>query len=237
MSREQVAGPEVAPTFVAARGLLDGLGPPVLPAGVVLGADSEGEPVSVALVRPTPTRVVVLGGLSLALQVTLRAVAVGARVVVASGRPSAWEPVRHAAGRPDDPDADPVVVVRQDPPGASDQGSSDAPLLVVHDRGATARAPAVARGPWQSTLVVLPSLVPAVADLADDADLVLLTRMPPHEAELAARLWRLSASMTEELRTLPDEGVVVLGRNLWRRIDLVTTPREAAILGRRAAAG
>jgi hypothetical protein len=79
--------------------------------------------------------------------------------------------------------------------------------------------------------VVLPSLVPAVSDLADDADLVLLQRLPPHEAELAARLWRLTPAMTEVLRTLPDRGVVLLGRNLWRRVDLVTGPRETAILG------
>lgn len=227
MIRRPDTGPEVVPTFVAAPAMLDALGPPVRPAGVVLGADPYGEPVSVALLRPTPTRVVVLGGVGLALQVTLRAVATGARVVVVTGRPSAWEPVLGAVGA-GDPD-DPVVVIRQDPE-TSAHGRSDAPLLVVHDRGATARAP-VARGPWQTTLVVLPSLVPAVADLADDADLVLLARMPPHEAELAGRLWRLPASMSEQLRTLSDRSIVVLGRNLWRRVDLVTTPREAAILG------
>ena len=92
-------------------------------------------------------------------------------------------------------------------------------------------SPDASRVPWRTSVVVLPSLVPAVADLADDADLVLLQRMPPHEAELASRLWRLSPSMTESLRTLPDHGVVVLGRNLWRRVDLVTAPRETAILG------
>ena len=37
--------------------------------------------------------------------------------------------------------------------------------------------------------------------------------------------------MAETLRTLPDHGVVALGRNVWRRLDLVTAPRETAILG------
>lgn len=244
MSRRdgRVVGPELAPTFSVPPVLLDALGPPVRPTGVVLGADADGEPVSIALLRPTPTRVVLLGGLYLALQITLRAVAVGARVVVVSGRPPAWEPLRRATGRseshPESPDT--VVLVRQDPPfsapagsadDASGPGSPDAPLLVVHDRGATARGPGMARGPWQTTLVVLPTLVPAVADLADDADLVVLARMPPHEAELAGRLWHLDPTMIEELRTLPDQGVVVLGRNLWRRVDLVTAARETAILG------
>lgn len=216
------ADPELAPTFSVSPALLDALGPPVRPAGVVLGADPDGEPVAVSLVRPAPTRVVLLGGLYLARQVTLRAVGAGARAVVVTGRPPAWEAVQDAADTR-------VRVVGDLPP---DLAVPDAdPLLLVHDRGATARGPAPARRPRQTTLVVLPSLVPAVSDLADDADLVLIQRLPPHEAELAGRLWRLSPAMTETLRTLPDRGVVLLGRNLWRRVDLVTGPRETAILG------
>jgi hypothetical protein len=223
--------PELAPTFSVPPLLLDALGPPVRPAGVVLGADPDGAPVSVALIRPVPTRVVVLGGLYLARQVTLCTVGAGARALVVTGRPPAWESVRRAAGDAEDTDdADAVVRVQQDAP-ADLAGAGDAPLLVVQDRGATTRGPTPARRPRQTTMVVLPSLVPAVADLADDADLVLLQRLPPHEAELAGRLWRLTASMTETLRTLPDRGVAVLGRNLWRRMDLVTGPRETAILG------
>ena len=103
--------------------------------------------------------------------------------------------------------------------------------LVVHDHGLSPRGPDTPPAPRRTTLVVLPSLTPAVTDLADDADLVLLTRMPPHEAELAGRLWRLDAGMVEELRTLPDHGLVALGPQLWRRVDRVSVPREAVILG------
>jgi hypothetical protein len=228
------ADPELAPTFAVPPAVLEGLGPPVRPAGVVLGADPDGEPVTVTLVRPVPTRIVVLGGLYLARQVVLRAVGTGTRAVVVTGRPPAWEAVRRATapevGEPsaEHPDT-PVRVVAEPPADLAVPGGS--PLLVVHDRGATTRGAGPARRPRQTTLVVLPSLVPAVSDLADDADLVLLQRLPPHEAELAGRLWRLTPAMTETLRTLPDRGVVVLGRNLWRRVDLVTGPRETAILG------
>ena len=235
------AEPELAPTFAVPPAVLDALGPPVRPAGVVLGADPDGEPVAVTLVRSAPTRVVLLGGLYLARQLVLRAVGTGTRAVVVTGRPPAWEPVRRAAERaegdrpgpagPAAPGApDSLVRVVAEPP--SDLAvPGGAPLLVVHDRGVTTRGAGPPRRPRQTTLVVLPTLVPAVSDLADDADLVLLQRMPPHEAELAARLWRLTPAMTETLRTLPDRGVVVLGRNLWRRVDLVTGPRETAILG------
>jgi hypothetical protein len=231
------ADPELAPTFSVPPEMLDALGPPVRPAGVVLGADTDGEPVAVTLVRPAPTRVVLLGGLYLARQVTLRAVGTGTRAVVVTGRPPVWDAVRRAGEVPgaeaaetadaDDPAA-PVRVVREPP---ADLAAGGEPLRVVYDRGATARGPAPVRRPRQTTLVVLPSLVPAVSDLADDADLVLIQRLPPHEAELAGRLWRLTPAMTETLRTLPDRGIVVLGRNLWRRVDLVTGPRETAILG------
>lgn len=227
MSRRAVRDPdELAPVFAVGPAMLDAVGPPVHPAGVVLGADPDGRPVSVTLARAAPTRVVLLGGLYLARQITLRAVATGSRAVIHTGRPSSWDPVRRAAGRGTAADA--RVVVAPEPPADL---PSDTPLLMVHDRGATTRGPDPAQVPWRTTLVVLPSLVPAVADLADDADLVLLQRMPPHEAELAGRLWRLTPSMTETLRTLPDHGVAVLGRNLWRRVDLVTAPRETAILG------
>lgn len=221
--------PEAAPTFSVPPRLLDALAPPVRPAGVVLGADPDGAPVSLAVIRPVPTRVVVLGGLYLARQVTLRVVGAGARGLVVTGRPPAWESVRQACATGENAEDAPVRV-QQDAP-ADLAGAGDGPLIVVHDRGATTRGPAPAGRPRQTTMVVLPSLVPAVSDLADDADLVLLQRLPPHEAELAGRLWRLTAAMTETLRTLPDRGVVVLGRNLWRRMDLVTGPRETAILG------
>lgn len=229
MSRRDAGGrggPELAPVFTLPPNRLDAVAPPVHPAGVVLGADRSGGPVTVTLSRAAPTRLVLLGGLYLARQVVLRAVAAGTRALVCTGRPSSWEPVRRAAGGTDD--GGPPVVVRQDLPRDVPR---DAPLLVVHDRGATTRGPDAARVPWRTTMVVLPTLVPAVADLADDADLVLLQRMPPHEAELAGRLWRLSPTMTETLRTLPDHAVVLLGRNLWCRVDLVTGPRETAILG------
>jgi hypothetical protein len=229
VSRRAVRDPdELAPVFAVGPTVLDAVGPPVHPAGVVLGADPDGRPVSLTLSRAAPTRVVLIGGLYLARQITLRALATGSRAVVHTGRPSSWEPIRRAGGRDASGDRDDPVVVTPEAPADL---PSDTPLLMVHDRGATIRGPDPAQVPWRTTLVVLPTLVPAVADLADDADLVLLQRMPPHEAELAGRLWRLAPSMTETLRTLPDHGVAVLGRNLWRRVDLVTAPRETAILG------
>ncbi len=219
-------GPAAAVGIPAAA--LDALVAPVAPAGIVLGADPQGAPVTLALLRPVPTRVVVLGALHLARQIALRAAGQGSHLTITTGRRAAWEPVARAAADPDR--------VRIGPEEFPDDGDPPVPgdtdaLLAVHDRGATAAGPPPPTGAWRSTLLVLPALSPAVADAADDADVVLLGRMPPGEADLATRLWRLTEPMAETLRTLPDPGVVVLGRNLWRRLDLVTGERETALLG------
>jgi hypothetical protein len=186
--------------------------------------------VALALLRPIPTRVVVLGALHLARQVALRTVGQGARLTVVTGRRSVWEPVARAAADPDRVRIGADEPAEQHPADPPAPGDTDA-LLTVHDRGATATGPSPPTGPRRTTLLVLPALSPGVADAADDADVVLLGRMPPQEADLAARLWRLTEPMAETLRTLPDQGVVVLGRNLWRRLDLVTAERETALLG------
>ncbi len=225
------AAPGRTAAVVVPASALDALVAPVSPAGIVLGADPEGAPVTLALLRPVPTRVVVLGALHLARQIALRAVGRGARLTVVTGRRGAWEAVARAAADPEQ------VRIGADEPSLAEH-DEDAPRpgdttarLAVHDRGATATGPSAPAGPWRTTMLVLPALSPAVADAADDADVVLLGRMPPQEADLAVRLWRLTEPMAETLRTLPDHGVVVLGRNLWRRLDLVTAERETALLG------
>jgi hypothetical protein len=219
--------PAPAGTVRLRAGALDALTAPVATAGIVLGADADGAPVALALLRPVPTRVVVLGALHLARQIALRAAGQGARLTVVTGRRAAWEPVARAAADPD------RVRIGPDQPDDPDTGGpgDTAGRLAIHDRGATAAGPPPATGPWRATMLVLPALSPAVADAADDADVVLLGRMPPQEADLARRLWRLTEPMAETLRTLPDHGVVVLGHNLWRRLDLVTAERETALLG------
>ncbi|MGH3481176.1 MAG: hypothetical protein ACRDQD_30685, partial [Nocardioidaceae bacterium] len=211
--------------------MLDALSPSGDRGGMVLGSSPKDEPLSVSVLRAEPTRLVLVGGLYLARQVALRAMATGAWVVVGTGRPAAWQLLTRAAGESPDGRPAPLVQVRRLAPVELPRATEDAPLLVVHDGGAVPQELFPPRSPWQTTMYVLPYLHPQAESTANNANLVLLQRLPVDQAQLAAQMWRLSAPMTNQLATLPDDGVVALGPNLWLPLRLVTTPAEREILG------
>lgn len=202
--------------------------------GVVLGSDQNGGAVQLNLLRSTPTRVVLLGGLYLARQVVLRAAATGAAVVIATGRPAAWAPVLRATGIAPGgwggPSTGPVSL-RGLAPETLPRPSEDHPLLVVHDGSAVPRELYPPRSGWQTTAYVLPYLHPQVGGTASSADLALVQRLPVGQAQLAGRVWRLRPSAVQSLSTLTDDGVAAIGTNLWLPLRLVTTPLESALLG------
>ncbi|MGB9281215.1 MAG: hypothetical protein WCB57_14190 [Pseudonocardiaceae bacterium] len=230
MGRPATAGAG-APEFLVSPGLLDAVSPSGYRGGMVLGCGPHDEPLSVSVLRPQPTRLVVVGGLYLARQVALRAMATGAWVVVATGRPDAWQQLVQAAGEGPDGRPAPLVQVRRLAPVELPRASEDAPLLVVHDGGAVPQELFPPRTSWQTTLYVLPYLHPQAESTASNADLVLLQRLPAAQAELAAAMWRLPPPMVNQLATLTDDGVVALGPDLWLSLRLVTTPAEREILG------
>jgi hypothetical protein len=185
----------------------------------------------VSVLRPQPTRLVVVGGLYLARQVALRAMATGAWVIIVTGRPDAWQLIAQAAGTGPDGRPAPLVQIRQLAPLELPRASEDAPLLVVHDGGAVPQELFPPRSPWHTTLYVLPYLHPQAEGTAVNADLVLLQQLPAAQAQLAARIWQLPAAMAAQLSALTDDGVAALGPDLWLPLRLVTTPAEREILG------
>ncbi|MGH3872232.1 MAG: hypothetical protein ACRDSR_12100 [Pseudonocardiaceae bacterium] len=221
----------VAPEFLVTSDLLDAISPSAERGGMVLGSGPHDEPLSVSALRPEPTRLVVVGGLYLARQVVLRTMATGAWVVIATDRPAAWQLLIRAAGEGPDGCPAPLVQVCRLVPLELPRASEDAPLLVVHDGGAVPQELFAPRAPWQTTLYVLPYLHPQVQDTANNANLILLQRLPADQAQLAAQMWRLPAGMMHQLAALPDDGVVALGPDLWLPLRLVTTPAEREILG------
>jgi hypothetical protein len=222
----------VAPEFTVDPNLLDAISPSGDRGGIVLGQDANGTPLSIAALRSEPTRIVLVGGLYLARQVTLRAMAVGAWIVIATGREQAWYPIQQAAGTQPDGRPLPHVQIRRLSPVELPRASENAPLLVVHDGGPTPQDLFPPRAPWHTTIYVLPYLHPQATSLANSADLVLMQRLPVGQAELAARIWNLPPQMSSQLTGLQDDQVIALGRNLWRPFRLVTnSAREQQLLG------
>jgi hypothetical protein len=221
----------VAPEFLVTPGLLDVVSPSGDRGGMVLGSGPNNEPLSVSVLRAQPSRLVLVGGLYLARQVALRAMATGAWVVVATGRPAAWQSLTRAAGEGLDGRPAPLMQICGLAPVELPRASEDAPLLVVHDGGAVPQELFPPRSTWQTTLYVLPYLHPQAEGTANNADLVLLQRLPAGQAQLAAEMWRLPAPMANHLAALTEDGVVALGPNLWLPLRLVTTPAEREILG------
>lgn len=223
--------PGVAPEFLVSPAMLDAVSPSGDRGGMVLGSGMKNEPLAVSVLRPSPTRIVCVGGLYLARQLALRAMATGAWVVVATARPAAWQVLAKAAGEGPDGRPVPLVQIRRLNPVELPRATEDAPLLVMHDGGSTPQELFPPRTAWQTTVYVLPYLHPQATALANQADLVLLQRQPVGQAQLAARIWRLPPPLVQQLTGLKDDQVVALGRNLWRPVRLLTTPKEQQILG------
>ncbi|HEX3647648.1 MAG TPA: hypothetical protein VHV49_04420 [Pseudonocardiaceae bacterium] len=221
----------VAPEFLVSPAMLDAVSPAGDRGGMVLGSGMNNEPLAVSVLRPAPTRIVCVGGLYLARQLALRAMATGAWVVVATARPAAWQVLAKAAGEGPDGRPVPLVQVRRLNPVELPRATEDGPLLVMHDGGSTPQELFPPRSAWQTTVYVLPYLHPQATALANSADLVLLQRQPVGQAQLAGRIWRLPPPLVQQLVNLKEDQVVALGRNLWRPVRLLTTPKEKQILG------
>lgn len=221
----------ISQEFLVPPAMLDAVSPSGDRGGMMLGSGMQGEPLTISALRPAPTRIVLVGGLYMARQVALRAMAVGAWVVIATGRPASWQVLQKAAGTGPDGRPAPLVQIRRLSPVELPRPSEDGPLLVVHDGGPTPQELFPPRSAWQTTVYVLPYMHPQAGATANAADLVLLQRLPVGQAQLAARIWRLPPPMMHELTQLPDDHVVALGNSLWKRLRLITTQKEQAILG------
>lgn len=222
-----------APEFLVPSETLDAVSPSGDRGGMIIGSGPKGEPLGTSILRPQPTRMVTVGGLYLARQIALRAMATGAWVIVATGRPAAWKVLERAAGETPDGRQVPLAQIRRLTPFDLPRSTEDAPLLVIHDGGAVPQELFPPRSAWQTTMYVLPYLHPQVGSgtAANTADLVLLQRLPLNQAQLAGRIWYLQPPQVQQLTTMQDDGVIALGNMVWTPIQLVTNKREQEILG------
>ncbi|WP_344313376.1 hypothetical protein [Fodinicola feengrottensis] len=234
-----VGGPETEPSVdlgppagadLPAHGLataeLDRLELPVDPSGVILGADVESRPVAIRLFREQSTRLTLIGGLWVTRLMLLRALGVGARIVIQTQRPGAWQGWGKWATGFDD-----RVEVVQTAPMAVAPGSASAPVLVVNDSGPSPAPLASGLGPWQTRLTVLPELSAFGFGAVADSDLVLMQRLSPAESSAAGAVLRLTSQTAGLMQAMHDDMLALLGGGADRYLWVNATPIEREAFG------
>ncbi|MDG4807341.1 type VII secretion protein EccE [Micromonospora sp. WMMD1120] len=197
-------------------------------AGLMVGTNRHGAAVTVRLFRPESTRVLLVGGVRAAQLVALRALAVGALVVVQTARPRVWEPFVRGVGAPG-------LTIPLLPPGrsvAESVGTALRPLLLVVDAGPVP-ADAEPGPPWRATMVLRDELTSADVDALSRADLAVLQPLTAAEASLAGTALGLGGS-AEWLTRIRDDMVAVVNRRALRWVLLSPTPIESQLVGRPA---
>ncbi|HET6532090.1 MAG TPA: type VII secretion protein EccE [Actinoplanes sp.] len=206
-------------------GALDGLELTVGAAGLMIGRNRTGDPVVARLFRPEPTRALLVGGVRCAQLLTLRAMALGARVVVQTARPQAWEPFARGAAVT----GESITVV---PPARAVEipaGSALRPLLVVVDIGPVGADTRAGPG-WHATVVVRDDFSAADVDVASRADLLVLQPLRADEAELVGAAIGLGETAAWLTRIRADM-VGLVNRRAVRWAALAQTPIEAQLIG------
>jgi type VII secretion protein EccE len=204
---------------------LAGLDLPTGTAGLMLGANRHGAAILARLFRAEATRVMLIGGMRPAQLIALRAMALGAQIVVQTARPRAWEPFVRGVSVP----GQTIPVIPPGRPVGGPAGTPLRPLLVVVDVGPVAADQQPGPG-WCATLVVRDELAEVDADALSRADLVILQPLRPDEATLAGAALGLGDS-AEWLTRIRDDMVGLVSRRVLRWALLSATPIESQLVG------
>lgn len=195
-------------------------------AGMILGADHRGRAVTATVFRPEPTAVVTVGSLGLAQLVGFRALALGAHLVVATARPSAWA----SLGAVSATTVGGMQIVPPDVP-LQGQGSTRSPLLLVRDSDAVAAAggiPAVLS--WTTLLTVREQVGSWDTGPYASADLVLVQGLAPPEAEVLCPALSIPEYREAFCAVPPGTiGLVTQGGVTWARV--AQTAVEHQVIG------
>ncbi|WP_203928909.1 type VII secretion protein EccE [Virgisporangium ochraceum] len=186
--------------------------------GLMVGRDRHRAPVVVRVFRAEPTRMAFVGGLPAAQMLVLRMVALGAQVMVRTGRPGEWSRfVQHTGVGP----GQVVFLAPGDPLGPP--GRAGRPEAVVVDVGPVSWQQVDRGGNGRVVLIVRHELTAGDRDLLVGADVAVLQPLTEPEAAVAAPavgaaesegwLSRISASMV---------AVVNCGVVRWATLEATT---------------
>ncbi|WP_327004213.1 hypothetical protein OHA72_55755 [Dactylosporangium sp. NBC_01737] len=209
--------------FTGDQGSVGGLALGTEPGGVLLGFDQHQNPVTLQLFRAQPTRVLLIDRGWVERLLMLRALALGARVVVHTPDEPLWSGFGESVtGRPDLFHAAPPYQKVELP------GTVAAPVLFVAERHPLSLPDL---GPWQALLTVAGWFGEYVAQSLFEADVVILRRLTERQLAAAATLMRLDAMQAATLQATPPDGLVVYQAGTWRYLRLATTQIETQLFG------
>lgn len=194
-------------------------------AGVVIGSDRYGAPLALRLFRAEPTSAVLVGSVRLAQLLTFRALAVGASVVVQSGRPGEWGTFARLVSPTDD-------VLELVPPGTPDDraGTPQHPRLLVSDTGPSVSDADDDPVAWSATMTVREELTAWDVEPLARADIALLQPLTPAEATLAAATLNVR-DVERSLSRLRRDLVTIVSHGTVKWAQVVPTPTEGQLIG------
>jgi hypothetical protein len=196
-------------------------------AGLILGANQRGRPVTVSFFRSEPTVVASIGTLGLVQLLAFRALALGAQLVVTTGRPSAWSALTRAATETSR--AAIQVVPPNHQPGQF--GSSLRPYLLVVDSDSTAAVGSTPSVPgWSTVVVVREHATSWDTALLGRADLILTQVLASQESGTLCSALNIP-DYQQAFTQLPEEtiGAITHGGVRWAR--LARTALERQVIG------
>ncbi len=191
--------------------------------GLVLGRDQRATPVVLRLFRPEPTLMVLIGGLTVAQLLAMRAIAVGAQLLIETVRPAGWESfVRTCGARPDR-----IALV---PPGTRPPypAALTRPQLIIVDTGSTVGQDLAIAGARRATLIVRDELTAWDIDALVAADAVVMQQLTDAEAAVAATALQLT-SLQGWFSRIPPEMVALAGQGRVRWALLSPTSVERSL--------
>jgi len=193
-------------------------------AGLILGANERGRPVTVSFFRSEPTVVTSIGSLGLIQLIAFRALALGAQLVVTTGRPSAWSTLSRAAS-----DTHRTAVEVVPPHHQPDRrGSSLRPYLLVVDGDSTAAVGATPTVPgWSTVAIVREHVTSWDTGLLGRADLLLTQTLSPQESGTLCGALSIPDYL-DAFTELPEEtiGAITHGGIRWARLARTALERQ-----------
>ncbi|WP_026184907.1 hypothetical protein [Salinispora vitiensis] len=190
--------------------------------GLVVGRNRQQDPVGLRVFRPEPTQLMLVGGVRSAQLIAFRAIALGARLYIQTGREREWDGFlrRCVIGR---------EIATFLPPGSPPPTPANPtePQLVVVDTGPVTGPNPGLSTPWRATLVVREDLAGWDSTALVRSDIVLLQRLTATEAEMAANALGLASVQSWFTQLHPEMvGLITRGKVQWVMLSVTHTERQ-----------